>query len=108
MASPNHVDRSQTGANRRSGTVFGVPVANLGWFQVILMGLASGFVAFFLATFASIVVLLLKTAITHEPVDFALTYKRIGLPIGLVVGSTALGVLGYHWVRRILTKGRGE
>ena len=103
MASPNHGERSN-----RSGTLFGVPVADLGWFQVILMGLASGMIAFFLATFLSIVFLLFRMGITHQPADFALTYKRIGFPIGVVVGVTALSVLGYHWARRILTKGRSS
>lgn len=102
MATPNRTDRPN-----RAGTLFGVPVADLGWFQVILMGVASGMTAFFLATFISIVFLLFRLGFTHQPVDFAMTYKRIGLPIGLIVGISALSFLGYHWVRRLLTKSRG-
>lgn len=102
MALPNHTERPS-----RSGTLFGVPVANLGWFQVILMGLASGMTAFFLATFVAIVCLLFYTGSTHHPVDFAIAYKRIGFPIGVLVAVVALSLLGYHWVRRILSRGRG-
>ena len=103
MASLNHAERPS-----RAGTLFGVPVADLGWFQVLLMGLATGFTAFFLATFVAIVALLFYSGTTHHPVDFAVTYKRIGLPIGLIFGLAALSFLGYQWVRRILTtKGRG-
>ncbi len=102
MAPANHVERPS-----RAGTLFGVPVADLGWFQVILMGVASGMTAFFLATFISIVALLFYTGSTHHPVDFAIAYKRIGLPIGVLVGAAALCFLGYQWVRRLLTEGRG-
>ena len=101
MASLNHAERPS-----RAGTLFGVPFGDLGWFQVLLMGLATGFVAFFLATFLAIIALLFYTGTTHHPVDFAITYKRIGLPIGLLVGVAALSFLGYQWARRILTKGR--
>ncbi len=101
MDSRNHVERPN-----RAGTLFGLPVADLGWFQVILMGLASGMIAFFVATFVSIVFLLFRLGFTHQPVDFAFAYKRIGFPIGLVVGISALSFLGYQWIRRILTKGR--
>ena len=103
MASLNHAERSS-----RAGTIFGVPVADLGWFQVLLMGVATGMTAFFLATFLSIVALLFYTGTTHHPVDFAMTYKRIGLPVGILVGASALGLLGYQWIRRVVTKGRGN
>jgi hypothetical protein len=33
-------------------------------------------------------------------VDFALTYRLVGLPVGLLVLVVALGYLGTLWVRR--------
>jgi hypothetical protein len=33
-------------------------------------------------------------------VDFTLSYRRIGLPVGLVVLVVALAYLGTVWVRR--------
>jgi hypothetical protein len=101
MATLNHVERA-----RREGTLFGLPLGDLGLFQSLLMGLATGFTAFFLATFLSIVCLLFYLAISHHPVDFAITYKRIGFPVGVVFGVTALGFLGFQYARRTLRKGR--
>ena len=101
MASSNHVERA-----RRDGTLFGLPLGDLGWFQSLLMGLALGFAAFFLATFLAIFSMLIYTASTHHTPDFAITYKRIGLPIGLFVGVVALSYLGFQWARRVLRKGR--
>jgi hypothetical protein len=100
MASPHHVERA-----RREGTLFGIPLGDLGWFQSLLMGLAAGFTAFFLATFLAIVGFGIYTVATHQPVDFALTYKRIGFPIGLVVGIASLSFLAVQWIRRITRKG---
>lgn len=103
MDASNHTDHA-----RRPGTLFGVPLGDLGWFQSLLMGLATGFIAFFLATFASIIGLLFYSGTTHHAVDFAMAYKRIGLPVGLVAGIAALSYLGYLWMHRVLTRGRNR
>jgi ABC-type dipeptide/oligopeptide/nickel transport system permease subunit len=100
MASPHDVERA-----RREGTIFGIPMGDLGWFQSLLMGFATGFMAFFLATFLAIVVFGIYTVTTHRAVDFALTYKRVGLPVGLTVGIAALAFLGVQWIRRMTRKG---
>jgi hypothetical protein len=102
MASPHHVETA-----RRDGTLFGLPLGDLGWFQSLLMGLATGFGAFFVATFFSIVGLLFYSTFSHKAVDFAIAYKRIGFPIGVGVGIAALTFLGFQWVRRLARKGRG-
>ena len=81
-------------------------MGDLGWFQSLLMGAAAGFAAFFLATFLAILGFGLYTGFSHHPVDFALTYKRIGLPIGLAVAVASLTFLAVQWVRRLLNKGR--
>ena len=87
-----------------AGYLFGVPLGNLGWFASLLMAVASGFMAFFAATFCAIVFILIYNSATHSALDFALTYRRVGLPIGLVVMVVALGVLGTLWLRRILRR----
>jgi hypothetical protein len=87
-----------------SGYLFGVPLGDLGWFTSLLMSFALGFAAFFAATFCAIIGTLFYNTVTHRAVDFALTYKRVGLPVGLLVLVAALGYLGTMWVRRQLRK----
>ena len=99
MATANDVSRA-----RRDGVLFGIPLGDLGWFQSLLIGLATGFAAFFAATFVAIFALLIYTATTHRPVDFAWSYRRVGFPIGLAVLLFALGFLGVQWVRRTIRR----
>ena len=87
-----------------SGYLFGVPLGDLGWFSSLLMSFALGFAAFFAATFFAIFGVLIYNTATHHAVDFALTYKRVGIPVGLLVLVVALGYLGTLWVRRQLRK----
>ena len=101
MASLHHTE-----AARRDGTLFGIPLGDLGWFQSVLMGLATGFTAFFLATFLAILGFAIYVGVSHHAVDFALTYKCVGFPIGVAVGVAALGFLGFQWIRRFMRKGR--
>jgi ABC-type dipeptide/oligopeptide/nickel transport system permease subunit len=86
------------------GTLFGVPIGDLGWFASLLMGTATGFAAFFAATFLGIVSILFYNTAMHKNVDFAYSYIRVGLPVGLLVLVVALGYLGVLWVRRITRK----
>jgi hypothetical protein len=79
--------------------LFGVPPGGLGWFASLLIGTAAGFAAFFAATFCGIFGILIYNATTHRAVDFAASYRLVGLPIGLVVLVLALGYLGTLWVR---------
>ncbi len=83
------------------GTLFGVPVGDLGWFASLLMGTATGFAAFFAATFAGIVSILIYNSATHRNVDYSYSYIRVGLPFGVLVLAIALGYLGTLWVRRM-------
>jgi hypothetical protein len=99
MATQNDVARA-----RRDGELFGIPLGDLGWFQSILMGVATGMAAFFLTTFLAIFVLLTYILVTGKSagsVNFALTYKVVGFPIGVVVMLSALGFLGFQWSRRM-------
>jgi ABC-type dipeptide/oligopeptide/nickel transport system permease subunit len=96
MASVNDVERA-----RREGVLFGIPLGDLGWFQSLLMGLATGFAAFFATTFLAIVALLVyRIASGHNP-DFAISYRDIGFPVGLVVLALAFTYLGIQYARRM-------
>ncbi len=99
MAMLSDVERA-----RRDGVLFGIPLGDLGWAQSLLMGASAGFVAFFLATFLAIVGFMIDMSVTGKTPDFSLTYKVIGLPVGLVVGTVALGFLGVQWGKRMARK----
>jgi hypothetical protein len=87
-----------------AGYLFGVPLGDLGWFGSLLITVASGFMAFFASTFCAIVALLIYNTSTHADIDYSLTYRRAGLPIGLTVMAIAFLYLGSLWLRRILRK----
>jgi hypothetical protein len=87
-----------------SGYLFGIPLGDMGLFATLLMSAAVGFAAFFAATFCAIISLLIyKMATGHMP-DFALTYKWVGLPAGIVVLVVALSYMGTLWVKRKLRR----
>ena len=87
-----------------AGYLFGVPLGDLGWFGSLLLGVASGFIAFFATTFCAIIAILICNGALHSNIDFALSYKRVGLPIGLVVMITALSYLGTLWLKRVFRR----
>jgi hypothetical protein len=87
------------------GYLFGVPVGDLGWFASLLMGVGSGFVAFFLGTFLGIVGIAMFNGVTHRGVDLSWSYKGFGLSAGAVVMLVALGYLGMLWARRKVQRG---
>ncbi len=86
-----------------AGYLFGAPMGNLGWFASLLMGLASGMAAFFLATFLGIMTILLMNAAGHKA-DYAWSYLYVGLPVGATVMVLALAYLGMLWSRRVARK----
>ena len=88
----------------RPGTLFGVPIGELGWFASFLMATAAGFASFFAATFLAIVSLLCFNAIGHHAVDYSFAYKRVGLPIGLLMLVAAYATMGTFWFRRTLRR----
>jgi hypothetical protein len=104
MASASQHGNSVSPRTFGSGYLFGVPLGDLGWFASLLMSFALGFAAFFAATFFAIFGVLIYNTTTHHAVDFALTYKRVGVPVGLLVLVMALGYLGTLWVRRQLRR----
>src|SRR5580698_1456275 len=87
-----------------AGYIFGIPIGDMGWFGSLLMGVASGFMAFFATTFCAIVFILIYNSALHGNIDFALSYRRVGFPIGILVMVVALSYLGTLWVKRITRK----
>ena len=80
--------------------LLGVPVGDFGFFASLLISFSLGFMAFFAATFVAIVALLLYNQGAHHNVNYADSYRYIGLSAGLAVLTLALSFFGVLWVRR--------
>jgi len=91
---------SPANQDRGSGKIFGVPLGDFGLFSSLLLSFSLGFGSFFLATFLAIFALLFYNEGGHHNVDFADTYKFVGLPVGLVVLGVSLIFFGSLWIRR--------
>ena len=97
MTTANDVMRA-----RRDGTVLGIPLGELGWFQTLLISASTAFAVFFATTFLAIVSMIVYVIATGKHVDYSMAYKRAGLPAGLLALVIALGVLGSMWAKRKL------
>src|ERR1700733_4616895 len=71
---------------RQSGRSFlGFPLEGFGFFLSLLLALASGFFTFFLVTTLSIFSLLIWNQGFHHTVNYADSYRWVGLPAAIVV-----------------------
>jgi ABC-type dipeptide/oligopeptide/nickel transport system permease subunit len=104
MTPPSPTNAQATPRTFAAGYLFGIPLGDLGWFGTLLIGVASGFFAFFASTFCAIFVILVCNTAFHATIDFADSYRRVGFPIGLVVLIFALTYLGALWFKRILRR----
>lgn len=86
------------------GYLFGVPVGGLGLFPSVLISVAVGFAAFFASTFVAIFSVLIYNSMARHAVDFNVTYRDVGLPVGLVVMALALVYMVRLWVRELTRK----
>ena len=86
-----------------NGYVFGAPVKDFGLFACLLITLASGMMGFLAATFLSIFSVGIYNANGHH-VDLSLTYKRVGVPVGLLVLIVVAAYLLTFWARRVFRK----
>lgn len=92
-------------AMRQDGARFlGFPLEGFGFFTSLLLAFASAFFAFFAATFLAIMSLLVWNEILGHTVNYADTYRYVGLPAGLGMLSIALPVFGTLWVRAKLRR----
>ena len=104
MAQPSPTNAHPTPRTFGTGYVFGIPLGDLGWIGSLLIGVASGFFAFFASTFCAIVFILIYNTAFHGTIDFAYSYSRVGFPVGMVVLIFALAYLGTLWFKRILRR----
>ena len=73
---------------------FGAPVGDFSVFQTLLITGATGLASFFVATFCGIMTILFLDEGLHRQVDFAISYKWIGLPVGIAMLCAAAVYLG--------------
>jgi hypothetical protein len=85
-------------------SVFGFPLEGFGLFSSLLLSFASAFFTFFASTCIAIFSLLAWNVIGRHSVDYADTYRYVGLPAGLVVLAIALPFFLTLWVRAKLRK----
>ena len=105
MAHASGIETQTAPKTLGNGYLFGAPMGDLGWVASLLMGAATGFAAFFASTFLAIFGILIYNSVMHRAVDFALSYRRVGLPVGVTVTAVALGYLGMLWIKRQLRRG---
>jgi len=86
-------------SDRRGGAIFGFPLRGFGLFTSLLLSFAAAFFTFFASTCTAIFALLAWNLGGHHSVDFADSYRYVGLPAGLIVLIVALPVFGTLWVR---------
>ena len=91
---------SQANANYTGPRFFGAPVGDFSVAQTLLITIASGFVAFFTATFLAIMTMLVLTAMGHK-VDFAIAYRWFGLPVGILTLLSAAVFLSSALIARM-------
>jgi hypothetical protein len=82
-------------------TVLGFPLEGFGFFQSLLLSVASAFFTFFASTCVAIFALLAWNQIGHHTVNYADTYLYVGLPLGVLVLVVALPYFGVLWVRAL-------
>lgn len=80
-------------------TVFGFPLEGFSLFQGLLLAFASAFLTFFATTCAAIFALLAWNVAGGHPVNYADTYRYVGLPAGLLVLAVALPAFVAMWVK---------
>jgi hypothetical protein len=81
------------------GAFLGFPLEGFGLFTSLLLAFASAFFTFFASTCIAIFSLLGWNVIGRHTVNYADSYRYVGLPAGLLVLVVALPVFGTLWVR---------
>lgn len=98
---------SQQALPQEGPRFLGFPLEGFGFFTSMLLAFAAAFFTFFASTFLAIVSLLVWNGILGHNVNYADTYRYVGLPAGLGMLTVALPFFGALWVRAKLKKLRG-
>lgn len=85
-------------------TLLGFPLDGFGFFQGMLLSFASAFFTFFASTCIAIFSLLAWNVLGGHTVNYADSYRYVGLPAGLLVLAIALPVFATLWIRAKLRR----
>jgi hypothetical protein len=80
-------------------TVLGFPLRGFGLFTSLLLAFASALFTFCLTTMVAIFSLLIWNLGFKHSVDYADSYRYVGLPAALLVLIVALPFFGVLWIR---------
>jgi len=81
------------------GKIFGFPLRGFGLFTSLLLSFAAAFFAFFASTCMAIFALLAWNIGGHHAVNYADSYRYVGLAAGVIVLLLALPFFGTLWIR---------
>ncbi len=81
----------------------GFPLNGFGFFSSFLLTQATGFFAFFIATFIAIFAPLAWNLLGGHTANYADTYRYVGFPAGVAALAVPMAVFGTLWVRSKLT-----
>ena len=85
--------------------LLGAPVGDFSVLQTLLITGATALASFFAATFLAIMTILVLTQAFSKKIDFAIAYKWVGLPVGLLVLVVTAVYLGSLLLLRIRREG---
>jgi hypothetical protein len=98
------VTHAATNPSRSTDSVLGFPLAGFSLFQSMLLSLAAAFFTFFLTTCVAIFSLLVWNGVLHHTIDYADSYRYVGLPAGVLVLVLAVPFFAALWIRAKVQK----
>jgi hypothetical protein len=91
--------RTLHAAQEEKRRFLGFPLDGFGLFTSLLLALATAFLTFFATTTLAIFGLLGWNLVGHHSINFADSYRDVGLPAGLLALVIATCVFGTLWIR---------
>lgn len=99
-------EHSASAPKAKEVTIFSIPIGRLGLLSSFLMAGATGFIAFFITFFLSIVGVTIYDSVTRTSMlNLDISYRYIAAPVGILVMVGSITYLMTLWVRRKLAGG---
>ncbi len=86
--------------------LFGAPVGDFTFFQSLLFVFAATVASFLGATFLGIIGVSIWSIFSHHFADFSISYKWVGLPVGVLMFVSSATYLGTLLARRMVRTAR--